>query len=237
MIEARSPDALRVRDRVFVAIRAQLVSGTYQPGEKIKLRTLADALGTSITPVREALLQLVVAGALIHDKQHSVRVPTLTAEAYRELRHLRILLEGELAEKAATRATEADIADLETLSVRMAHPPAVESHVFKADVARFHFSLYRAARSPATLRLVETLWLQTGPYMNYLFPDFIRITPGPRLRGQICAGLRRRDGAAVRQALEADLQEALTYIMDRLKAEDAQQREARDGRAALHESR
>ncbi|MBX6374226.1 MAG: GntR family transcriptional regulator [Acetobacteraceae bacterium] len=212
-------DIERTRDRVFTAIRAQLISGAYRPGEKIKLRPLADALGTSITPVREALLQLVVAGALIHDRQHSVRVPILTAEAYRELRDLRLMLECEVAEVAATTIEEQGIAELERLSLALTPRPGLDIERYKADVARFHFTLYRAAPRPATVRLIETLWLQTGPYMNYLFPDYLKIGIGPRLRGQICRALRRRDAAAVRRAIESDLTTALNYIADRLEAE------------------
>ena len=212
-------DVERTRDRVYAAIRAQLIGGAYRPGEKIKLRPLADALGTSITPVREALLQLVVAGALSHDRQHSVRVPILTADAYRELRDLRLMLECEVAEIATTTIKEQDIAELERLSLVLTPRPGLDIERYKADIARFHFTLYRAASRPAAVRLIEALWLQTGPYMNYLFPDYLKISVGPKQRGQICRAIRRRDAAAVRRAIETDLTTALSYIADRLETE------------------
>lgn len=199
---------VRTRDRVFRAVRERLISGAHKPGEKIKIRPLAEVLGTSMTPVREALLQLVVAGALQHDPQHSIRVPVLTGEEYSELIHLRILLECELAGVAAQRITAPELEKLESLALGL-----LEVSHETTLVAEFHFGLYRAAHMPLAIPLIEGLWLRTGPYLH-LFKEPTDLSWGRRLRGDILRGLRTRDSRLVRQALKNDLSLAREFVVN-----------------------
>lgn len=196
--------SLRTRDRVYRAVRERLMSGAHRPGEKIKIRPLAEVLGTSTTPVREALLQLVVAGALQHDPQHSIRVPVLTAAEYAELIHLRILIECDLAGAAAQRITSKELERLEILALEL-----LESGT--TLVADFHFALYNAAKMPLAIPLVEGLWLRTGPYLT-LFEKPQYLSWGRRLRGDILRGLRIGDVALVRKSLAEDLGLAREFI-------------------------
>ena len=53
----------------------------------------------------------------------------------------------------------------------------------RLKVREFHFALYAIAQQPTLLRVIEGLWLQTGPYMNLLYPDFIASPRGPETRG------------------------------------------------------
>ena len=49
----------------------------------------------------------------------------------------------------------------------------------RLKVREFHFALYAIADQPTLLRVIEGLWLQTGPYMNLLYPEFISLPHGP----------------------------------------------------------
>lgn len=206
----------RTRDRVFRAVKERLISGAHRPGEKIKIRPLAEALGTSATPVREALLQLVIAGALQHHPQHSIRVPVLTAEEYGELIHIRILLECELAGFAAKRITSEMLDRLERLAIELFDENSAEFATFKAKVADFHFTLYRAAHMPQAIPVVESLWLRTGPYLN-AFQQSTDRDWGHRLRGQILNGLRKGDSKLVREALKEDLMKAREHVTSSIR--------------------
>ena len=207
---------IRTRDRVYRAVRDRLISGAYQPGEKIKIRPLAKALGTSTTPVREALLQLVSAGALLHDPQRSVRVPVLTPDEYEELIHFRILLECELAGIAAKRIAPAELELLENISIELLHRDPEDVEYLRSKIVEFHFTLYRAARMSKALPLVESLWLRTGPYL-YLFGN-PSDAGGHLLRGEILKGLRSGDAALVRKALKSDLTSARTFVTGEIKS-------------------
>ena len=64
------------------------------------------------------------------------------------------------------------------------------------------------------LRVIEGLWLQTGPYMNLLYPDFISRPQGPQTRARIIRALQARDAVAARREIENDIDRALSYIAD-----------------------
>lgn len=76
---------------------------------------LSEELGISPTPIREAFARLVSERALVPGDRRSVRVPELDAERFLEIRELRLALEGIAAERAAARATEAEIDALEAV--------------------------------------------------------------------------------------------------------------------------
>jgi DNA-binding GntR family transcriptional regulator len=64
------------------------------------------------------------------------------------------------------------------------------------------------------LRLIEGLWLQTGPYMNLLYPDFISSSRGPAGRQRLIEALEVRDATAARREMETDIRRALSYVAD-----------------------
>lgn len=199
---------VRARDRVFKAVRQRLITGSHRPGEKIKIRPLAEVLGTSTTPVREALLQLVVAGALQDDPQHSIRVPVLTADEYAELIHLRTIIECDIAVIAASRITSDELEYLEALALEL-----LDQNFKTGLIADFHFALYRAAKMPLAMPLIEGLWLRTGPYLHY-FEGADALKWGRRLRGDMLRGLRTGDAELVRSSLAEDLGRARDFIVN-----------------------
>lgn len=97
-----------------------LKAGRFGPGEKLKLRDLAQEMGISPTPVREALARLISEQAVEQVGHHSVRVPVMDEERFNGVLELRMLLEGHAAARAAVHATAADVARLEAIHERMA---------------------------------------------------------------------------------------------------------------------
>lgn len=210
-------DDSRTRWRVLEAVRWRLISGGYRPGEKIKLRPLAQELGTSVTPIREALLQLVAAGALVDSPQRSIVVPAANWETYSEVRSLRIILEPRMAAYATAEISLEQIEYLEYLARKLDRRDPEDVSEYKVDLVNFHFGLYNAANRPVTLKMIEGLWLQSGPYLNYIIPDYLPFTKAPPLRAVMCRGLRKRDAMAVAEAVETDLRNALTFMLERLQ--------------------
>ena len=90
-------------DQIYARLAAQLMSGQLLPGDRLKIRELADEIGTSVTPVRDALLRLVQDGALVMPTPRVIRVRSLTLREYLEIRSIRLELEGMAAGMAAIR--------------------------------------------------------------------------------------------------------------------------------------
>lgn len=191
--------------QAYQRLKDDLMAGRYEPGRKLKLRELADRLGVSVTPVREALARLVSDQALLRVDHRSVRVPVMDRDRFHEVRALRLELEGRSAEQAACSATDADIDALEAIHARVVEARRRDSH---ADILlanqQFHLHLCESARMPVLLRLVEILWLQCGPLMNGM-TRWPLIKPKQHPHLAIVAALRARDGPAAREALQQDI--------------------------------
>ncbi len=119
MSESLAVEKENLRVRAYAVLRKALMTGKFQPGQKLLLKPLADELGISVTPVREALLQLVSERALVTDSSRSLFVPKLKVDCFREIRDLRIELEGRAAEAGARYAVPADIKELEEIQRRL----------------------------------------------------------------------------------------------------------------------
>src|ERR1700675_4125088 len=90
-----------VQERVYCALRDQLMRGGFEPGQKLKIAELAEAFGTSAMPVRDALNRLTVERALETLPSRSVRVPALSRRALQDLRETRYAVEGLAIARAA----------------------------------------------------------------------------------------------------------------------------------------
>jgi DNA-binding GntR family transcriptional regulator len=209
------PTDTSLRRQVYDALREGLTEGRFMPGQKLTFRAIAAELGVSLTPVREALRRLVAEGGFEMRPNRSIRVPLMTRAKILELRDIRIAVESLAAAKAAELATPRQVAELRRVARELSAARARGDNVTdRQKIRAFHFTLYAIAGQPTLLRVIEGLWLQTGPYMNLLYPRYISGARGPAARQRIIAALATRDPAAARREIINDLRHALTYIAD-----------------------
>lgn len=201
-------------EEAYQALRQALISGRYLPGQKITLRALAAGLGMSVTPVREAIHRLSAERALEGTVQRSVRVPTMTREKILELRDIRLAVEGLAAARAAEHCTANEIRALRVIAIEiMAARQRKDVATDIAKLTEYQFAVYRMSRLPRLVQLIESLWLQTGPCLRLLFPDYIDALKTD-WRGKLSRALEARDAEAARRAVESDVGPALTFIAD-----------------------
>jgi DNA-binding GntR family transcriptional regulator len=209
----KNPADTSLRSQVYDTLREALTAGRFAPGQKLSFRFIAAGLGVSLTPVREAIRRLVAEGGFEMRPNRSVRVPLMTREKVFELRDIRMAVEGLAAEKAAARATREQASRLRRIADELqAARNRGDTAADRAKIREFHFALYAIAAQPALLRVIEGLWLQTGPYMNLLYPEFVASPRGPERRLRIVKALRAHDAVAARREIEVDIREALTYV-------------------------
>jgi DNA-binding GntR family transcriptional regulator len=213
-------------NQVLREIRSAIVLGDLAPGARLTFRDVARRLNASVTPVREALLQLVAERVLSVGAGRTIIVPILTRTQYLELRAVRMMLEG-LAAEAAARQAGPRIADELTEIHRRLDDAKRARDERQATIQNraFHFCLYGAAELAAVLGMIENIWLRTGPYHRYIYADptkHIFDTPGgPRRLPQhahrrIVDAVRDRDAAEVRRAIESDILSGDPIILPRL---------------------
>ncbi|HUG61344.1 MAG TPA: GntR family transcriptional regulator [Methylomirabilota bacterium] len=208
-----------VRDRVAGALREALIIGRIQPGRPVTLRGLAEALGTSPMPIREAIRGLAAEKALDVSGSGRVVVPRMSEQRFAEILDARALLEPRAAELALPNITRDLLRELRRID------DAIDASLVSGDVEAymrlnhlFHFTIYRQSRSDVFLPLIESVWLRFGPFMRMIYG---RVgTAGlldhhKRAMDAIAVG----DSAALSEAIRADISEGMTLIREALRAE------------------
>ncbi len=79
---------------MYGTLRESLATGRFKPDARLRIRELAEQLGTSVTPARDAILQLASEGALVLRSPRDIRVPVLSVERYLEIRAIRVEQKG-----------------------------------------------------------------------------------------------------------------------------------------------
>jgi DNA-binding GntR family transcriptional regulator len=207
-------------DGAYGSLRAALMGGRLAPGQRIVLREMADQLGMSLTPVRDAVNRLVAEGALERGSVGAgggATVPQLTSEQFAQLMLVRGSLEPVATRAAAAEATPERLAAVERDLVEM-KAALGEGRIggyFEAH-HRFHFGIYALCRMPILLEIIETAWLRCAPTLT--LPSY---TPGLKrypLHVAALEALRRGDGEAAAAAIQADIDSASADICPLLAA-------------------
>ncbi len=139
------PNEGNLREQVLQHVRAEIISGQSAPGTMYSVPSLANALGVSTTPVREALLELARGGLIEPMRNRGFKVVAPTLAQLRNLFDMRELLEVYGAETVALKRKK-DLTSLKILANDVAQ--AVESgsvpEYLEAD-RRFHLALTEEA--------------------------------------------------------------------------------------------
>lgn len=200
------PDKAGLAVEVYDQLAYELMSGALPPGTRLKIRDLADKMGVSVTPVRDAVWRLVNHGGLQFQSPRDIRVPFLERSRYLEIRMIRLELEGLAAERAAMIATAQDIARLEALVRDNEEALAANDHLRALRMNQeFHLALPEIARMPVLLDVLQKLWLQMGPLISsgYKQGGRVMIEYHYPVLDAIKAGSSNRARAAIRDDIMA----------------------------------
>lgn len=164
---ASATDKSGLAVEVYDRLADDLMSGALPPGTRLKIRDLADRMGVSVTPVRDAVWRLVSHGGLQFQSPRDIRVPVLERARYLEIRAIRLELEGLAAGRAAELATAGDLAWLERLITENETALMHDDHNLALRMnQQFHLALPVIARMPTLHDILAKLWLQMGPLIS-----------------------------------------------------------------------
>ena len=209
-------------DAIYRQLCERLMRGQLKPEQRLKIRDLAQALGVSETPVREAIFQLVRDGAVELKPRHYLRVRRLSLAQYMELREIRLQLEPLAAERALPAIDRAAIAELARShrSLIAAERAQDFDEAVQANFD-FHFGIYRRADMPRLIQILESLWIQVGPLLNLLYPFAHPTYAGRHQHELVLDALRRRDAGALGEAIRQDMIEGGRLFIRHLEAMEA----------------
>jgi DNA-binding GntR family transcriptional regulator len=152
---------LNASERAYGGIRSLIVNGQLAPGFHLREGELAEQLGVSRTPVREALRRLAAEGLVESRRNRGAVVGTLSGAALEEVAEARASLEGAAAHRAASRISPRDLDRLTRLDEQMwalaeaGDPDSLDS---LAQLNReFHDIVANAAASPSLTSLLRSI--------------------------------------------------------------------------------
>lgn len=153
--------------RTLDALRAQILSGALSPGSQLVQEDVADRLGVSRIPVREALQLLASEGLVSHLPNRGYFVTELSVTDLQEVYRLRQLLEAEAIRTAVPALSDGDVTRLRALAAAVAD--ARDLDTITSANRRFHFTLFEAAGLPRLTRLLHQLWDSSQVYRALYF--------------------------------------------------------------------
>lgn len=187
--EAASPSPIAARiplaDEVAATLRTQILDGDLAADSFIRIEDMAARLGTSPTPVREALMTLRVEGFVEQEPRRGFRVLPLSLADINDVFSVISFVSGEIAARATRRLERADVSKLEQIDAALAQ---ASSHAIPDCDKQFHSYLYRVAGAP-----------KLGAVMTFLNG----YTPGAFMANSDWLEIAIDDHVAIREALSS----------------------------------
>ena len=172
------------------------------------IQNLAEAFGVSAMPVREAMKRLTAANALTVVSGRTIGIAPLSLERLTDLRNVRIEIEGAAISWAAKNANSGRVGRLEGILEDMdSAVKAGNSKQFLRANRAFHFGIYEMADSPTLVAIIESLWLQIGPYLSLLRESGNYVSANLHHKDMFMA-IQGRDAKKALRAIKGDINDA-----------------------------
>ncbi len=159
------PSDLPLRDVVFYTLRQSILTGELKPGERLMEIHLADKLGVSRTPVREAIRRLELEGLVTMFPRRGAEVAQITEKSMSDVLEVRRTLDALCAELACDRISQEELSALKQACERFEQ--SVSTHdtkkIAQADVA-LHDIIVQATGNQRLIQLVNNLSEQMYRY-------------------------------------------------------------------------
>jgi DNA-binding GntR family transcriptional regulator len=201
-IDEEKPEGLQ--NYVYRRISRAIVSGKLPPGERLSPARLADELGVSHIPVREALAALQASGHVDHIPRVGFFVADLSLDDLVDIYRWRELLEDEAHRVAVPQLTEADLALMRDLNKRMLRAVRGGDNAEFVSLNRaFHFVPFERVGSPHLLRFLTNLWDAAARYQVAMASAPVPRSMLQEHHDRLMAAFEAKDVKAVNAAMRA----------------------------------
>lgn len=199
------------QEYVYQRLKNAIMLGALEPGTSLTMRGLADLLGLSPTPVREALRRLSSENAVVVLGNRRIIVPTMDAGRFEELVALRISLEVHAALRSLPHISDIIIDRIAAIDDEMDQQLSAHN-LDKLTLLNqeFHRALYTANVHQAIMPAIESVWLQLGPFQRQVIEKIEEFYLVDRHKEILCA-LRDRNQDALKAAITSDIEDSLIF--------------------------
>ncbi len=225
MTAPTSPIGRRVlREEIKEYLIDQILRGALKPGDRIVETRVAQQLGVSQTPVREALRDLELFGFVVSSPFRGTQVREVSPEDLVEIYPIRAALEGVAARYAATRIDDAALARLEELLGQMRDAAARDdARAHTAADVEFHRTIVEASGNRLLRQFWDSMRLATTTFLTFAVARRSLADLAERHR-PLLEALRARDPEAAEEAMRRHIEEPGEWVSAALEAEAEAQR-------------
>jgi DNA-binding GntR family transcriptional regulator len=200
-----------------------IVDGELVPGSRLLQMRLAEELGVSRTPIREALLQLEREGLVYTLPGRGMFVKSATHTEVLEFYEMRGLVEPHAARRAAERASADDIARVQAVQQRLEQPNSDMSEALRLN-AGLHQALVAPCGNRMLIRLLAGFWAQEQALRAYALQMSSHPRGVTRMKQEhraITAAFAAGDGERVEQLVREHIRDAVDLLKERQAAVEA----------------
>lgn len=206
-----------LREVVFNSIREAIISGELEPGKRLMEVQLAEKMGVSRTPVREAIRKLELEGLVVMKPRKGTHVAELSKKDIIEVLEVRATLDALATGLAAERITPEEIKSLESACSHL------EMHIKKQNIqgiikkdVEFHDIIYHASGNEKLMQIIANLREQVQRYRIYYFSEFRNVKDVMIEHSDIIAAIKKGDRAYAQQFAEKHIKSQQAAILSEL---------------------
>lgn len=207
-----------LREIVFQALREAIISGELKPGERLMEVQLAEEMGVSRTPVREAIRKLELEGLVVMVPRKGAYVAGLSMKDAADVFEVRQSLEGLAAALAAERITDEEIEALERILLEI--NDAAEKNdlnlIIQKD-AEFHNILFKASRNDKLVQIINKLKEQIDRFRIQSFENPGRLKKLVEEHKKIVEAISERNVEKAKKLAEEHIEKVENNVMNILR--------------------
>lgn len=219
MFELKLDQYKPLREIVFETIRNAILSGNLKPGERLMEVQMAESLGVSRTPVREAIRKLELEGLVIMLPRKGAFIADLSVKDLTEVMEIRASLEGLAAGLAAVRIDETELEDLEVKALRF--HKAIESDDVDALIHMdldFHEAIFKASRNERLIQLNNNLREQVERFREIYHKKVNKSKETSKEHYEMVEAISRRDIDKAEKLARRHIENAEKSILKTMEA-------------------
>ena len=207
-----------LREIVFESLREAIINGVLKPGERLMEVQLAEEMGVSRTPVREAIRKLELEGFVIMVARKGAYVAGISMKDVADVFEIRAALEGLAASLAAERITDEEKEEMERLLVRKAACVEAGDYDSLTEIdTEFHELLYKASRNERLMQIISNLREQINRFrmVSLAFPG--RGREALEEHKKIAEAIAERDAALAQALAQEHIENAENALLEAMQ--------------------
>lgn len=207
-----------LREVIFNTLREAIIVGEMKPGERLMEVQLADKMGVSRTPVREAIRKLELEGLVEMLPRKGAHVADLSVKDIMDVLEVRATLDGLASALSASRITDEEIKELRhhlSQFINYAEKDNLQGSI-KKDM-EFHEIIYCSSRNDKLLQISNNLREQVQRFRVIYIKDYGNSRELIKEHMEICDAIARRDPAAAMESAQRHIKNQEETIIRSIK--------------------